>query len=92
MVSFIKNPKLWRERQIDEGFEFEEEIQMKIIEKDCYLFWYIKNPTKTVCLAAVKKDGLLIQVIENPTEEMKLEAVKQNGRAIRSIENPTKEM
>ena len=92
LISFMENPKLWMKKQINEEFEFEEEIQMKIIEKDEFLLEHIKNPTKTVCLAAVKLDGSVIQFIYNPTEEVQLEAVKQNGCAIKFIYNPTEEV
>ena len=66
-------------KQTDEGFEFEEEIQMKIIETNPKNIQFIENPSREVCLAAVKNDGYSIKYIENPSQEVCLAAVKQHG-------------
>ena len=96
---FMENPHKWYKSQIDEDWEFDEEIQMKIIEDNLFndkynelSIKYIKNPTKQVCLEAVKRNGYAIQHIKNPTEEMCLEAVKRCGNTIKYIDNPTEEM
>ena len=96
---FMENPHKWYKSQIDEDWEFDEEIQMKIIEDNLFndkynelSIKYIKNPTKQVCLEAVKRNGYAIQHIKNPTEEMCLEAVKRCGNTIKYIDNTTEEM
>ena len=51
---------------------------------------YIKNPSKTVQLAAVKQDSRAIQFVKNSSKKVQLVAVKQNGWVIQYIKRPSK--
>lgn len=55
---------------------------MAAIQKNPWLFEYVKNQTPEICMIAVKLDGLALQFVRNKTPEICRAAVSQNINAV----------
>ena len=99
---FVSNPKKWYNKQIEDDFIFEEELQEKIVRKighnynDCK---YINGITKNICLLVVKlflddKEGILdLYWMPYQDEDFLLECLKLNpSKMIKKIRPNTTTM
>ena len=70
----------------------DEKFCLEMIEHDDFAFEQIKNPSETVCLAALKKRADHLELIKNQPHKMCMVAMETNGEALEFVKEQTEDI